>query len=242
MAARAKEALGALTAACCREHGRGEPSSDPRDRRTAEPQRQAGAQAPEEEVPPRARTSGGRGDGPARWPRWPGADVREILVRRELLSETTGRPARAGRRVSGRRPDARRRGRLSGVDIGVCDQETLDFASSWAAPPTSSSSCAPAPVAGLADMDLGCRVGLLPRRGRAIRATWARWRGAPWPSGWRGHLLAGHRRPVEPQGPARAGMGAQFSLPVVTEVEAGRPGGAVRGHGGQGPAGPAGAR
>ena len=130
-----------------------------------------------------------------------GADVREILVRRELLSRAAGRPARAGGRV---RPAGQRAaGRPArGLDIGVCDQETLDYASS---------------LGGSADVIFivrAARVAAWPistwaadssssSTAWAIRATWAPSCAARVAFGaGRGHLLAGHRRSVRPQGAA----------------------------------------
>jgi RNA methyltransferase, TrmH family len=157
-----------------------------------------------------------------------GADVQEILVRRELLSElppdvresaaapeTPGRASKPGRALKpggGGEP-------LGGgaLDIGVCDQETLDYASSLGGSADVVFICAQ-PVHHLGALDLGhdllfyldC-VGDPGNVGTLVRTAAA--------FGLGGVICSPGT--ADPYGPKalRGGMGAQFSLPVVAEVE-----------------------
>ena len=213
---------------------------DPRDRRTAEPQRQAGAQAPEEEVPPRARTSGGRGDGPA-----PGRGGRRAPTSARSSSAASYcqklpaglREQAAASGPASRAPSTRTRSPARHRRLRPGDPRLRQFAgrlrrrhlhlpaacrAGW---PTSTS--APSLVFYLDGVGDPGNVGTLVRSAVAF--------------GLGGVICSpGTADPSSPKA-LRAGMGAQFSLPVVTEVEAARPAGAARGAGGQGQAGPAGA-
>jgi TrmH family RNA methyltransferase len=203
-----------------------------------------------------------------------GADVREILVRRELLSEVPAglreqaaafsgpggplrgdasqqecdgyaretdagsanssaigatedtvsrRPVRSGGRgFAPQRPSSRtpldEDSVSSGVDIGVCNQETLDHASSLGGSTDVIFICLQ-PQGRLADIDLGAElvyyldgVGDPGNVGTLTRSAVA--------FGLGGVICSpGTADPWSPKA-LRAGMGAQFSLPVVTEVEA----------------------
>jgi RNA methyltransferase, TrmH family len=154
-----------------------------------------------------------------------GADVREILVRKELLQEV---PAGLREQAAAFSGPAAARGRgaapadedsvSEGVDIGVCDQATLDQASSLGGSADVIFICIQ-PQGRLADIDLGAglvffldgvgdpgNVGTLTRSAVAF--------------GLGGIICSpGTADPWSPKA-LRAGMGAQFSLPVVTEVEA----------------------
>jgi RNA methyltransferase, TrmH family len=149
-----------------------------------------------------------------------GADVREILVRRELLSEIPAGLREQAAAFSGpsNRAPLDEDSVSSGVDIGACNQETLDHASSLGGSADVIFICLQ-PQGRLADVDLGAdlvfyldgvgdpgNVGTLARSAVAF--------------GLGGVICSpGTADPWSPKA-LRAGMGAQFSLPVVTEVEA----------------------
>ncbi len=147
-----------------------------------------------------------------------GADVREILVRRELLSEL---PAglREQAAASGPGGPASAPSAADGLNIGVCDQETLDYASSLGGS-SDVIFIGAQPVRHLSEMDLGGAlvffldsVGDPGNVGTLVRSAVA--------FGLGGVICSpGTADPYSPKA-LRAGMGAQFSLPVVTEVEAG---------------------
>jgi TrmH family RNA methyltransferase len=136
-----------------------------------------------------------------------GADLREILVRAELLSELP-----AGLRGQATASAA-------GLDIGVCDQETLDYASSLGGS-ADVIFIAAQPGHHLSDLQLGTglfffldSVGDPGNVGTLIRSAVA--------FGLGGVICSpGTADPYSPKA-LRGGMGAQFSMPVVTEVEAG---------------------
>ena len=149
-----------------------------------------------------------------------GADVREILVRKELLEELPAGLREQAAAFSG--PAAKApldEDTVSpGVDIGVCDQATLDQASSLGGSADVIFICIQ-PQSRLADIDLGARlvffldgVGDPGNVGTLTRSAVA--------FGLGGVICSpGTADPWSPKA-LRAGMGAQFSLPVVTEVEA----------------------
>jgi tRNA G18 (ribose-2'-O)-methylase SpoU len=125
-----------------------------------------------------------------------GADLREVLVRKDLVKSL---PAE-----------------LAGVDIGVCDAETLEYASSLGGGVDVMFLCGE-PQWSLADVPLGERltffldgVGDPGNVGTVVRSAVA--------FGAGGVICSPGT--ADPYGPKamRAGMGAQFSLPVVTEV------------------------
>ena len=82
-----------------------------------------------------------------------GADVREILIRRELLSEL---PAglREQAAASGHGGAASTPAAGDGLNIGMCDQETLDYASSLGGSADVIFMCVQ-PVGHLSELDLG---------------------------------------------------------------------------------------
>ncbi|MFH1833759.1 MAG: RNA methyltransferase, partial [bacterium] len=137
-----------------------------------------------------------------------GAEVRDVLVRRELAA---GLPPillqRAARSEHGGMPS---------VDVGVCDEETLDYASSMGGSVDVIFVCA-VPVWNLSDLDL-CEdltlvlagVGDPGNVGALVRSCAA--------FGAGGVVCAPGT--ADPYGPKamRGGMGAQFLVPVVTEV------------------------
>jgi TrmH family RNA methyltransferase len=149
-----------------------------------------------------------------------GADVREILVRRELLSDVPDGLREQAAAFSGpaNRAPIDEDSVSSGVDIGVCNQETLDFASSLGGSADVIFICLQ-PQGRLADIDLGSElvfyldgVGDPGNVGTLTRSAGA--------FGLGGVICSpGTADPWSPKA-LRAGMGAQFSLPVVTEVEA----------------------
>jgi RNA methyltransferase, TrmH family len=148
-----------------------------------------------------------------------GADVREILVRRELFSEVpTGLRERAAA-STGVAGSAGPRGAGDALNIGVCDQETLDYASSLGGSSDVIFIVAQ-PVRHLNELDLGDglvffldSVGDPGNVGTLIRSAVA--------FGLGGVICS--PRTADPYSPKalRGGMGAQFSLTVVTDVEAG---------------------
>ena len=149
-----------------------------------------------------------------------GADVREILVRRELLSDVPAGLREQAAAFSGpaNRVPLDEDSVSSGVDIGVCNQETLDHASSLGGSADVIFICLQ-PQGRLADIDLGAElvfyldgVGDPGNVGTLTRSAVA--------FGLGGVICSpGTADPWSPKA-LRAGMGAQFSLPVVTEVEA----------------------
>lgn len=139
-----------------------------------------------------------------------GADLRDVLVRRDLLKDL---PSGLTQRAAGSGP-----GGDAGLHIGVCDEETLAYASSLGGSAdvifTSSE-----PVWSLGDLDLARgltlfldgvgdpgNVGTLVRSCAALGAA--------------GVICSPGT--ADPYGPKalRGGMGAQFSVPIVTEVTA----------------------
>jgi TrmH family RNA methyltransferase len=157
-----------------------------------------------------------------------GADVREVLVRRELVKELpVTLLERAGERSAGpadrvgaaarSAPGAEVPGVESLVDIGICDQETLDYASSLGGSADVIFLCAQ-PIRHLGDLDLSAQlvffldgVGDPGNVGTLVRSAAA--------FGLGGVICSpGTADPYSPKA-LRGGMGAQFSLPVVTEVK-----------------------
>jgi TrmH family RNA methyltransferase len=125
-----------------------------------------------------------------------GADVREVLVRNDLVDAL---PAELG-----------------GVDVGVCDAETLEYASSLGGGVDVMFMCGE-PQWSLADIPLEERLTLFldgvgdpGNVGTVVRSAVA--------FGAGGVICSPGT--ADPYGPKamRAGMGAQFSIPVVTEV------------------------
>jgi TrmH family RNA methyltransferase len=134
-----------------------------------------------------------------------GAEVRDVLVRRDLVSEL---PADLVERA----------GAEAAVDIGVCDAETLEHASSLGGGADVIFICKE-PRWSLADIVMGDRVtffldgvGDPGNVGTLMRSALV--------FGVAGVLCAPGT--ADPYGPKalRGGMGSQFSLPVVTEVSA----------------------
>jgi TrmH family RNA methyltransferase len=139
-----------------------------------------------------------------------GADIRDVLVRSDLFA---GLPAELRKRAvaGGEGPGV--------VDIGVCDQETLDYAGSLGGAADVIFTCAQ-PLWSLAGVDLGGRVTLYldgvgdpGNVGALVRSAVA--------FGVVGMICSPGT--ADPYGPKamRAGMGAQFALPVVVEVAPG---------------------
>ena len=147
-----------------------------------------------------------------------GADVREILVRRELFSELPAglRQRAAASTEAGAAPAQRP---ADGLDIGICDQETLDYTSSLGGSADVIFMCSQ-PVRHLSEVDLSRElvffldcVGDPGNVGTITRSAVA--------FGLGGVICSpGTADPYSPKA-LRAGMGAQFSLPVVTEVQPG---------------------
>jgi tRNA G18 (ribose-2'-O)-methylase SpoU len=165
-----------------------------------------------------------------------GAEVREILVRRELFSElpaglrgqaaaSIGASLHAVQGPRGVRPGGDSAGAApassggDGLDIGICDQETLDYTSSLGGSADVIFMCSQ-PVRHLSEVDLSRElvffldcVGDPGNVGTVIRSAVA--------FGLGGVICSpGTADPYSPKA-LRAGMGAQFSLPVVTEVQPG---------------------
>ncbi len=137
-----------------------------------------------------------------------GADMRDVLVRRDLVSELPPNLIERARSTALAGP--------ADVSIGVCDDETLAYASSLGGSADVIFVCVEPPW-NLGDLELRGRVtlfldgvgdpgnvGSLVRSGVAFGAA-----GVVCSPGT-----------ADPFGPTalRAGMGAQFSLPIVTEV------------------------
>jgi RNA methyltransferase, TrmH family len=145
-----------------------------------------------------------------------GADVREILVRRELLSEVPAE-LREQAAASAQATPATALGVSDGLNIGVCDQETLDYASSLGGSSDVIFIVAQ-PVRHLSELDLGGdlvffldSVGDPGNVGTLVRSAVA--------FGLGGVICSpGTADPYSPKA-LRGGMGAQFSLTVVTDVE-----------------------
>jgi TrmH family RNA methyltransferase len=140
-----------------------------------------------------------------------GADVSEVLVRRGLQTELPSSLLEAAQVVGAGEGDG-----AAGVDIGVCDEETLGYASSLGGSVDVIFICRE-PVWSLADLALGDQVTLFldcvgdpGNVGTLVRSS------AAFGSG--GILCSPGT--ADPYGPKamRGGMGAQFLLPVVTEV------------------------
>lgn len=134
-----------------------------------------------------------------------GVEVRDVLVRRDLVEEL---PQAVLQRAAG--------GTGPIVDVGVCDTETLEYASSLGGGVDVIFTC-PEPGWSLADvaLDEGFtlfleQVGDPGNVGTAIRSAVA----------FGGAGVVCSPGTADPFGPKamRAGMGAQFVLPVVTEV------------------------
>jgi len=137
-----------------------------------------------------------------------GADIRDVLVRRDLVGEL---PRSLLEEAEGA-PTA-------GVDVGVCDPETLEHASSLGGGVDVVFTCLE-PTWSLGDVSLGETYAVFldgagdpGNVGTVIRSTVAFGGGAVFCS-------PGTADPFSPKA-MRAGMGAQFSLPVVTEVSPG---------------------
>ena len=139
-----------------------------------------------------------------------GADVRDVLVRRELVCDL---PALLLERAA-----SSEHAGPTGVDIGVCDEETLGYASCLGGSPDVIFMC-PEPVWSLGDLDLGERVTVVlagvgdpGNVGTLVRS------GAVFGVGG----VVCSPGTADPYGPKamRGGMGAQFVIPVVTEVTA----------------------
>ncbi len=138
------------------------------------------------------------------------ADIRDVLVRSDLF---VGLPAELRKRAAaeGEGPGV--------IDIGVCDQETLDYTSSLGGAADVIFTCAQ-PQWSLAGVELSGRVALYldglgdpGNVGTLVRSAVA--------FGVAGIICSPGT--ADPYGPKamRAGMGAQFSLPVVVEVAPG---------------------
>ena len=148
-----------------------------------------------------------------------GAEVREILVRRELLSEVPADLRQQAAASTGAGGSTSIRGAGEGLNIGVCDQETLDYASSLGGSADVIFIVAQ-PVRHLNELDLGSdlvffldSVGDPGNVGTLVRSAVA--------FGLGGVICSpGTADPYSPKA-LRGGMGAQFSLTVVTDVEAG---------------------
>lgn len=138
-----------------------------------------------------------------------GADVRQVLVRRDLAASLPGGLVFVpGREIGG-----------TGVpDVGLCDPETLDYASSLGGSADVVFICAQ-PRRNLSDLTLDAGltffldgVGDPGNVGTIIRSALA--------FGLTGVVCSpGTADPFGPKA-MRAGMGAQFALPVVVEVSA----------------------
>ena len=149
-----------------------------------------------------------------------GAEVREVLIRRELLQELPAglRKQAAASKAPSVADSEDGAGAAGVVHIGICDQETLDHASSLGGSADVIFICAQ-PEGRLADMDLGAEVvffldcvGDPGNVGTLIRSAVV--------FGLAGVICSpGTADPYSPKA-LRGGMGAQFSLPLVTEVSA----------------------
>ena len=139
-----------------------------------------------------------------------GADIRDVLVRRDLLRELPDlllERAKASGDQGG------------GSDIGVCDEETMEYASSLGGAADVIFTCVQ-PQKNLGDLDMESgttffldRVGDPGNVGTIVRSGLA--------FGLQGVVCSpGTADPFGPKA-MRAGMGSQFLLPVVTEVTSG---------------------
>ena len=143
-----------------------------------------------------------------------GADVRDVLVRSDLVADL---PEELVERARAAVPAATGPSGTT-VDVGVCDAETLDYVSSLGGAADVVFTCVE-PVWSLADLPLGSEitffldgVGDPGNVGTLVRSLVA----------FGGAGLVCSPGTADPFGPKamRAGMGAQFLLPVVTEVTA----------------------
>jgi RNA methyltransferase, TrmH family len=151
-----------------------------------------------------------------------GADVREILIRRELVHELPAglrEQAAASQAPAGAGPaSSEDAGAGDALNIGICDQETLEYTSSLGGSSDVIFICLQ-PQGHLADIDLSRElvffldcVGDPGNVGTLVRSAVA--------FGLGGVICSpGTADPYSPKA-LRGGMGAQFSLPLVTEVEA----------------------
>jgi tRNA G18 (ribose-2'-O)-methylase SpoU len=144
-----------------------------------------------------------------------GAEVRDVLVRRDLVSELPRELLEHAAAGAGRTSEEEDAGVL---DIGVCDLETLGYAGSLGGAADVIFTCAQ-PAWSLADVPMEGRVTLFVdgagdpgNVGTIVRSAVA--------FGLAGVVCSPGT--ADPYGPKamRAGMGAQFVLPVVTEVSA----------------------
>jgi TrmH family RNA methyltransferase len=138
------------------------------------------------------------------------ADIRDVLVRRDLISDLPPTLAERAALAAGV-PRA--------VDIGVCDPDTLDYVSSLGGAADVIFTCA-RPDWGLADLALDDGVtffidgvGDPGNVGTIVRSAVA--------FGLVGVVCSPGTADAYGPKAMRAGMGAQFALPVVTEVSAG---------------------
>jgi TrmH family RNA methyltransferase len=139
-----------------------------------------------------------------------GAELRDVLVRRELLREL---PADLVERARVERPVE-----TAGIDVGVCDEETLSYASSLGGAADVVFTCVE-PSCSLGDLNMNegltfflAGLGDPGNVGTIVRSMVA----------FGGKAVICSPGTADPYGPKamRAGMGAQFELPVVVEVSA----------------------
>jgi tRNA G18 (ribose-2'-O)-methylase SpoU len=136
-----------------------------------------------------------------------GADIKDVLVRRELVGQLP--QGLIGAAQANSEP-------AIGIDVGVCDQDTLEYASSLGGGADVVFTCAQ-PVHSLSGLTLQSgttfyldKVGDPGNVGTIVRTSLA--------FGLLGVICSpGTADPFSPKA-MRAGMGAQFLLPVVTEV------------------------
>jgi RNA methyltransferase, TrmH family len=137
-----------------------------------------------------------------------GAHIRDVLVRRELLKEL---PADLVEGARGDRPPE-----SAGLDIGICDSETLEYVSSLGGAADVVFTCVE-PAYNLGDLALGegltfylDGLGDPGNVGTIVRSMVA----------FGGTAVVCSPGTADPYGPKamRAGMGAQFELAVVVEV------------------------
>lgn len=143
-----------------------------------------------------------------------GAEIRDVLVRRELMSELP--PDMVERAAQGRDGAEQNGAGPAGLDIGVCDPETLAGASSLGGAADVIFTCVE-PVRSLSDLALErgltfflAGIGDPGNVGTIVRSMVA----------FGGIGVICSPGTADPFGPKamRAGMGAQFELPVVVEV------------------------
>jgi TrmH family RNA methyltransferase len=139
-----------------------------------------------------------------------GAVVRDVLVRRELVSQI---PRDLVQQAKAERPPE-----TPGIDVGICDDETLEYVSSLGGAADVVFTCVE-PSFSLGDLALGegltfflDGLGDPGNVGTIVRSMVA--------FGGKGVVCSPGT--ADPYGPKamRAGMGAQFELPVVLEVSA----------------------